>query len=217
MRLFIDTAILKEIEWAEENGIIDGVTTNPTLLNQTDRKLSEVVNDIIELIPDRPVCIEAVSQDAEEIFNEARQISKLGKNVIVKIPMTDEGLKAVRRLSAKGNNTNVTLVFSPAQALLAARSGATFVSLFLGRLDDSGKAGDGIKVLKEIVQIYKNFNLKSFVLAASIRNLRQVEEAALAGADIATVPFKVLVQMFRHELTDKGIKKFMEDWEKLPK
>ncbi|MFA6098377.1 MAG: fructose-6-phosphate aldolase [Patescibacteria group bacterium] len=215
MKLFIDSAILKEIEWAEERGLIDGVTTNPTLLNKSDRKLGEVVHDILELIKDKPVSIELVSVNADEMVEEAKTVSKLAKNVVVKVPMTDEGLNAVRILEARGIRTNVTLVFSPAQAILAARAGATFISIFMGRLDDTGKSG--IDVVKETVQIFKTYEIKSYILAASVRNVRHVEECALAGADIATIPFNVIVQMFRHDLTDKGIKKFLDDWEKIPK
>ncbi len=215
MKIFIDTAIMKEIEWAEERGLVDGVTTNPTLLNKTDRKLAEVIHDIIRLIKDRPVSIEAVSQEVDELVREAKEISKLAKNVVIKIPMSDEGLMAVRKLKAKGIHSNVTLVFSAAQALLAARAGATFVSIFVGRLDDAKQRG--MEVVKETVQMFKNYDIPTNVIVASVRSVRHVEEAALAGADVVTVPFKVLVQMYRHELTDKGIKKFLEDWEKIPK
>jgi len=217
MKLFIDTAIMKEIEWAEERGLIDGVTTNPTLLNNTDRKLSEVVHDILKLIKDRPVSIEAVSPDSDELVREAKEIAKLAKNVVVKIPMTDEGMMATAQLAAKGIKTNVTLVFSVAQAYLAARAGATYASIFVGRLDDAGKKGDGMKIVQQTIEMFRKINIKTEVLVASVRSVEHVEEAAVLGADIATVPFKVLVQMYRHELTDKGIKKFLEDWEKVPK
>jgi transaldolase len=215
MRLFIDTAILKEIEWVEERGLIDGVTTNPTLLSNTDRKLGEVVHDILEIITDRPVNLEVVSKTTEDMVEEATGIRKVAKNIVVKIPMNDEGLKAVSILESKGIHCNVTLVFTPAQVLLAARAGASFISIFVGRLDDAKQ--DGMGVVRESVQILKTYNLKSFVIVASVRNVRHVEESALAGADICTVPFKVLVQMYRHELTDKGIAKFLADWEKVPK
>lgn len=215
MRLFIDTAILKEIEWAQERGLIDGVTTNPTLLSKTDRKLGEVVRDILRLVKGQPVSLEVVSQTAAEMVEEAKTIAKLGKHAIIKVPMTDQGMIAVQHLESKGIRTNVTLVFNPAQALLAARAGATFISIFIGRLDDAGKSGIG--VIKETVQIMKNYSLKSYILAASIRSVRHVEEAALAGADVATVPFKVLEQMYQHDLTTKGIKKFLEDWQNIPK
>ena len=215
MKIFIDTAIIKEIEWAKERGLVDGVTTNPTLLSNTDRKLSDVIQDILKLVKEGPVSIEVVSQNADEMVEEAREIAKLAKNVVIKLPMTDEGMMAIRQLSAKGIKTNATLVFTPAQALLAARAGATFVSPFIGRLDDSKK--DGIGVVKEIVEILRKYEMQTAVLGASIRSVRHVEECALAGVDVVTVPFKVLVQMFRHELTDKGIKKFLDDWEKIPK
>lgn len=220
MKLFIDSAILKEIEWANDRGLIDGVTTNPTLLNSADRKLNEVIHDILALIKDRPVCIELVSKTYDDLVSEGRAVAKLAKNVIVKVPMTDEGLMAVQFLESKGIHTNVTLVFSPAQALLAAKAGATFISIFVGRLKDAGQ--DGIAVVRETVRMLKRYSLPSMVLAASMRSVRDVEEVAqgeadLPGADIATVPFKILAQMYRHELTDKGIKKFEEDWEKIPK
>ncbi len=215
MKIFIDTAIIKEIEWAMERGIIDGVTTNPTLLAKADRKLGEVVHDILTLVKDRPVSIEAVSQTADELVNEARAIAKLSKNIIVKIPMTDEGLQAVTRLEEKGIHTDVTLVFTPAQALLAAKAGATMVSLFVGRLDDAGKKG--MELVRQTVQMYKNYNIQTNVMVASVRSVQHVEESAQAGADIVTVPPKVLVQMYRHELTDKGMKKFFQDWEDIPK
>lgn len=215
MKIFIDSAIMKEIEWAEERHLIDGVTTDPTLLNKTDRKLSDVIHDILSLVKDRPVNIEAVSQETDELVREGKEISKLAKNVVIRIPMTDEGLKAARILKAKGIHINITLVFSPAQALLAARSGAIFVSIFVGRLDDAKQKG--IEVIKETVQMYKNYDIPTNVMAASVRSVRDVEEAALAGADIVSVPFNTLVQMYRHDLTDKGVKKYLEDWEKIPK
>lgn len=215
MKIFIGSAIIKEIEWAEERGLIDGVSTNPSFLCRADRKLSEVVNNIFKLIKDRPVGIEAISQETDDIIEEARGISKIAKNVVVKIPLTDQGLIAIRKLVGKGITTDATLVFTPAQALLAARAGATFVSIFVGRLNDAGKKG--MDVVKETVQIFQNYDMPTLVRASSIRNVREVEEAALAGADAATVPFRVLVQMFRHDLTDAGIKKYQTDWEKVPK
>jgi len=215
MKIFIDTAIVKEVEWAEERHLIDGVTTDPTLLNKTDRKLSEVIHDILSLVKDRPVNIEAVSQETDELVREGKEISKLAKNVVIRIPMTDEGLKATRILKAKGIHVNITLVFNPAQALLAARAGATFVSVFVGRLDDAKQKG--MEVIKETVQVYKNYDIPTNVMAASVRSVRHVEEAALAGADIVSVPFNTLVQMYRHDLTDKGVKKYQDDWEKIPK
>jgi len=215
MKIFIGSAIIKEIEWAEERGLIDGVSTNPSFLSKADRKLSEVVNDIFKLIKDRPVGIEAVSQEIDDIIEEARGISKIAKNVVVKIPLTDQGLIAIRKLAEKGIKTDATLVFTPAQALLAARAGATFVSIFVGGLNDAGNKG--MEVVKEVVRIFQNYDMPTMVRASAIRNVREVEEAALAGADAATVPFKVLVQMFRHDLTDAGIRKYQTDWEKVPK
>lgn len=215
MKIFIDTAILKEIEWAEERGLIDGVTTNPSLLTKADRKLGEVVRDILGIVRDRPVSIEAVSKNADDIIEEGREISKLAKNVVVKIPMTDEGMMAVRALSAKGIKTDVTLVFRTSQALLAARAGATYVSVFDGRLDNIGD--EAMDVIRETAQVFKNYEFATELLVASIRDVKQVEASAAAGVDVVTVPFKVLVQMYRHVLTDKGLNKFLEDWEKIPK
>lgn len=215
MKLFIDTAIIQEIDWAEQRGLIDGVTTNPTLLNKTEQKLGEVVKAILHLIKDRPVSLEAVSQRPNDIIKESKRLSELGKNVVVKIPLTDEGMMAVTRLKKEGIPTNVTLVFSPAQALLAARAGARYVSIFVGRLDDVGQKG--MDVVEETVKVFKNYNIATEIIVASIRSVRHVEEAALAGADIATVPYKVLKQMYQHELTNKGMVKFLEDWKKVPK
>ncbi len=215
MKLFIDSAIIKEIEWAEERGLIDGVITNPTLLSATDRKLADVIHDILKIIKDRPVTIEVVSQNSEEMIEEAKEISKLAKNVVIGVPMTDEGMMTVKKLSAKGVKTNVILAFTVSQALLAARAGATFISLFIGRLDDAKQKG--MEVVKETAEVFKKYNLQTAVVGSAIRSTRHIEECALSGADVATVPFKTLVQMYRHDLTDKGIKKFLEDWEKIPK
>lgn len=215
MKFWIDTAIIKEIEWALNLGLIEGVTTNPTLLAKSDRKLMEVVEDIIKLTKGMPVSIEAVSQKAEEMIEEAKEIAKLGKAVVVKIPMTEEGMKAVAHLEQKGIHCNVTLVFSPAQALIAAKMGASYVSPFVGRLDDAKE--DGMQVVREMVQIYRNYNYTTQIVVASVRNARHVIDAALVGADICTIPMKVLQELFKHPLTDKGIAKFLEDWEKIPK
>ncbi len=215
MKIYIDTAILKEIEWADERGLIDGVTTNPSLLTKADRKLGEVIRDILDIVRDRPVSIEAVSQNADDIIEEAKEISKLAKNVVVKIPMTDEGMMSVRDLSAKGIKTNVTLVFSTSQALLAARAGATYVSMFDGLLDDMG--AEGMDVVRETAQVFKNYEFTTELIVASIREVKHIEASAAAGVDAVAVPFKVLVQMYRHALTDKGLKNFLEDWEKIPK
>jgi len=215
MRFWIDTAIIKEMEWAMNLGLIEGVTTNPTLLAKSDRKLLEVLKDILKMVKGYPVSIEAVSQEADEMIEEAKEISKLGKNVVVKIPMTEEGMKAVPQLEQKGIRCNVTLAFTPAQALIAAKMGASYVSPFVGRLDDAKE--DGMQVVREMVQIYKNYNYQTQVVVASVRNVRHVIDAALAGAHICTIPFKVLNELFKHPLTDKGIAKFLEDWESIPK
>ena len=215
MRFWIDTAIIKEIEWAMDLGVIEGVTTNPTLLAKSDRKLLEVLKDILKLVRGYPVSIEAVSQGADEMIEEAREISKLSKNVVVKIPMTEEGMKAVPQLEQKGIHCNVTLAFTPAQAIIAAKMGASFVSPFVGRLDDAKE--DGMQVVREMVQIYRNYNYQTQIIVASVRNVRHVIDAALAGAHICTIPFKVLNELFKHPLTDKGIAKFLEDWESIPK
>lgn len=214
MKFFIDTAIIEEIKQAQEWGLVDGVTTNPSLVAKSGRKFLEVVKEILTLVPG-PVSIEAVSKDSAGMIQEAREISKLGKNAVVKITMTEEGMKAVRVLETEGIKTNVTLVFSPNQALLAAKAGASYASPFIGRLDDIGQ--DGMKVVEETLKIFQNYNLKTQVIVASVRNVDHVKRAALMGAPIATVPFKVLQELFKHELTDKGIEKFLADWEKVPK
>lgn len=215
MKFWIDTAIIKEIEWALNLGLIQGVTTNPTLLAKSDRKLMEVIKDILKLMKGFPVSIEAVSQRADEMIEEAKEIAKLGKNVVVKIPMTEEGMQAVYHLERRDIHCNVTLVFSAAQALMAAKMGASYVSPFVGRLDDAKE--DGMQVVREMVHIYRNYNYSTQIVVASVRHVRHVIDAALAGADVCTIPMKVLQESFRHPLTDKGIAKFLEDWEKIPK
>ncbi len=215
MQLFIDTAILKEIEWGIERGLVDGVTTNPTLLNKADRKLGDVVNDILEVVSDKPVSIQIMSQTADEIIEEAKTVAKLGKNVVIKLPMTDEGMMAVRELSAKGIKTNVTLVFSVSQALLAARAGATYVSAFDGTLQNVGDAQ--FATLEQMLHALKQSDSATQLILGAIHDVSQVERAAVAGVPIASIPFKVLVQMYRHDQTDKGEKKFLEEWDKIPK
>jgi transaldolase len=214
MKIFIDTANLEQIKEANSWGILDGVTTNPTLVAKEGCEFEKRVKDICEIV-DGPISAEAVSMDAEGMIREARQLSKMHKNVIVKIPMTAEGLKAVKVLSKEGVKTNVTLVFSPNQALLAAKAGATYVSPFVGRLDDISH--NGMDLVRDIVTIYRNYGFKTQVIAASIRHPVHVTEAALAGAHVATVPFDILKKMLKHNLTDEGIQKFLKDWEKVPK
>jgi len=214
MRLFIDTANIEEIREAASWGVISGVTTNPSLVAKEGKNFKEIVFEILKIV-DGPVSVEAVSEKADGMVKEAVEFAAWHKNIVVKIPMTEEGLKAVKVLSGRGVKTNVTLVFSPNQALLAARAGATFVSPFVGRLDDISH--EGMRLVKDIVDIYRLHGLKTQVIAASIRHPVHVAEAAKLGADIATVPFAVLKAMFRHPLTDAGIKRFLEDWAKVKK
>jgi len=214
MKIFIDTANLDQIKEINSWGILDGVTTNPTLVAKEGCDFETRVRDICQVV-DGPISAEAVSMGAEGMIKEARELSKMHKNIIVKIHMTDEGLKAVKVLSKEGIKTNVTLVFSPNQALLAAKAGATYVSPFVGRLDDISH--DGMDLVRDIVTIFKNYGFKTQVIVASIRHPIHVTEAALAGAHVATVPYDVLKKMLKHNLTDEGIQKFLKDWEKVPK
>jgi len=213
MKFFIDTADISEIKAAMEMGMVDGVTTNPTLISKTGKPFMEVAKEIVETVPG-PVSLEVVSLDTQGMIDEARQLAKLGDNVVIKIPMTVEGIKAVKVLSSEGIKTNVTLVFSPLQALLAAKAGATYVSPFVGRLDDIGH--DGMELIAQIVQIYDNYGFDTEIIVASVRHPQHVLQAALLGADIATIPFKVVKQLAKHPLTDVGIERFLEDWAKVP-
>jgi len=214
MKIFIDTANLEQIKEVNSWGILDGVTTNPTLVAREGCDFKTRIEDISKIV-DGPISAEAVSMEAEGMIKDARELSKIHKNIVVKIPMTDEGLKAVKVLSKEGVKTNVTLVFSPNQALMAAKAGATYVSPFVGRLDDISH--NGMDLVKDIVNIYKTHGYKTQVIAASIRHPIHVTEAALAGAHVATVPYDVLKKMLKHNLTDEGIAKFLKDWEKIPK
>ena len=214
MKIFIDTANLDQIKEVNSWGILDGVTTNPTLVAKEGCDFETRVRDICQVV-DGPISAEAVSMNAEGMIKEARELSKMHKNIIVKIHMTDEGLKAVKVLSKEGIKTNVTLVFSPNQALRAAKAGATYVSPFVGRLDDISH--DGMDLVRDIVTIFRNYGFKTQVIVASIRHPIHVTEAALAGAHVATVPYDVLKKMLKHNLTDEGIQKFLKDWEKVPK
>ncbi|MDD2201923.1 MAG: fructose-6-phosphate aldolase [Firmicutes bacterium] len=211
MKLFIDSANIDEIREVAEMGIVCGVTTNPSLVAKEGRDFKEVVAEICEIV-DGPVSAEVISLDAEGMVREATEIAAWSPNIVIKIPMTSEGLKAVKVLSAKGIMTNVTLIFSSGQALLAARAGATYVSPFAGRLDDI--SSDGMSVVGEIAAIFDIHGIPTEVIAASIRHPMHVIEAALAGSDIATVPYRVLMQMTKHPLTDAGIERFLADWEK---
>lgn len=212
MKIFVDSAVVDEVRKAAEWGLADGVTTNPTLVAKSGRDFRTVVKEICALV-DGPVSAEVMSDDSAGMVKEALELAKIHKNVIIKVPMTPEGMKAVRELKKKGVKTNVTLVFSANQALIAAKAGADYVSPFVGRLDDKGEKG--MDVVKDILQVYRNYGMKTKVIVASVRSVEHMKEAALLGADVATVPFRVLEEMFRHELTDAGIKKFKEDWEKV--
>jgi len=213
MQFFIDTANVEEIKQAIDWGILDGVTTNPTLAAKTGRPFMDVVKDILSLV-DGPVSLETVSLDTEGMVKEGRFLAELGDNVVVKIPMTKEGMKAVNILEEEGIPTNVTLIFSPMQALIAAKAGASYVSPFIGRLDDIST--DGMNLIRDIRTIFDNYGYETEIIAASIRHPIHVLEAAKAGADIATIPFNVLEALFKHPLTDIGIDKFLKDWEKVP-
>ena len=211
MKIFIDTANINEIKEANTWGIIDGVTTNPSLIAKEGRDLQEVINEICSIV-DGPISAEVISLECDKMVEEAMELVKLHKNIVIKIPMCIEGLKAVKILTEKGIKTNVTLIFSSQQALLAAKAGATYVSPFVGRLDDIGTAG--IELISEIANIFEVHNMQTEIISASIRNPIHVSECAMAGSDIATIPFKVLEQMAKHPLTDIGIAKFLSDYEK---
>lgn len=209
MKIFLDTANLDEIKEGASWGIVDGVTTNPSLIAKEGKDLKETIKAICEIV-DGPISSEVLSENHEDMIKEARELAKIHKNIVVKIPMTIEGLKAVKVLSAEGIHTNVTLIFSANQALLAAKAGATYVSPFLGRLDDIGI--EGMELVRTIVEIFDIYGYDTEVIAASIRHPMHVIDAALAGSHIATIPMKVLKQMAAHPLTDNGIEKFNNDW-----
>jgi len=213
MKFFIDTANVEEIKKAWDLGVIDGVTTNPSLISKEGKDPIELLKEICSIV-NGPVSAEAVSMTADEMIKEAEFLSKIHENIVVKIPMIEEGLKAVRRLSAMGIKTNVTLIFSSIQALLAAKAGATYVSPFVGRLDDISHSGMGI--VSEIIDIFTNYMFNTEVIVASIRNPLHVLEAAKMGAHTATIPYSVIIQLIKHPLTDIGIERFLKDWEKVP-
>lgn len=214
MKLFIDTANIDHIKEAATWGIIDGVTTNPSLIAKEGRDFKEAIDLITKLIPG-PVSAEVTELTADKMIIQARELAKWADNVAVKIPMTEEGIKATSVISKEGIQVNMTLIFSANQALLAAKAGAAFVSPFVGRLDDIGQ--DGMLVIHEIAKIYENFEFETEILSASIRHPRHVIDSAIAGADVATVPYKILKQMFHHTLTDIGLDKFMADWDAMEK
>jgi len=214
MKFFIDTADVKEIREAHALGVLDGVTTNPSLIAKSGRNFREVIEEITRIV-DGPISAEVVALDHEGMIREAEELAAIHPNIVVKIPMTPEGLKAVKALSEKGIRTNVTLIFSPLQALLAAKAGASYVSPFVGRLDDISQ--DGMGIIEDIRTIFDNYGYQAEIIVASIRNPIHVLNSALLGADIATIPYVVIAQLSKHPLTDSGIDKFLKDWEKVPK
>ena len=209
MKFFIDTADTKEIKEAAALGILDGVTTNPSLIKKSGRPFAEVAREICELVPG-PVSLEVTSIECDGMLKEADALLKYGENVVIKLPLIPEGLKACKRLSDQGVRTNVTLCFQPVQALLAAKAGASYISPFVGRLDDLGQ--EGMSIIPQIRQIYDNYGFETEILVASIRSPIHVLDAALVGADVATIPFSVFKQLVHHPLTDKGLAQFLEDW-----
>ncbi len=214
MQFFIDTADVNEIREAESLGILDGVTTNPTLISRTGRPFKETIEEICSIVKG-PVSAEVVSVDTDGIIKEGRELAKIADNIVVKVPLIKDGLKAVKALTSEGIKVNVTLCFSSNQALLAAKAGGTYVSPFVGRLDDKGHTG--MEVVDEIRTIYDNYGFETQIIVASIRNPLHVRDAALMGADIATIPFAVFNNIVKHPLTDAGLKSFLADWEKVPK
>jgi len=212
MKFFIDTANIDEIKQANELGLLDGVTTNPTLVSKEKKNFEQLIEEICKIV-DGPVSAEVTSLEAEEMVKEARHLSKIAPNVVIKIPMITEGIKATKILSGENIKTNVTLVFSPLQALIAAKAGAAFVSPFIGRLDDISSIG--MQIVEDIVTIYENYGFQTEIIVASIRNPIHVLDASLIGAHIATIPFNVLIRLTEHPLTKIGLEKFMEDWKKL--
>ncbi len=209
MKLFLDTANVKEIYEAANLGILDGITTNPSLVVKEGRSFKEMLQEICKIV-DGPISAEVVSVEADAMVKEGRELAKIHKNIVVKCPLIPEGIKATKKLSSEGIRVNVTLCFSPTQAILAAKAGAWCVSPFIGRLDDI--ASDGMGLIRQILTIYKNYDYKTLVLVASIRHPQHVVEAALAGGHICTMPFSIFQQLFKHPLTDLGLKKFLDDW-----
>ncbi len=214
MKFFIDTANIQEIKEGISLGMVDGVTTNPSLIAKEKKNFDGVISEILTIV-DGPVSLEVISPDAKGMFKEGKKLAKLGSQVVIKVPMTTEGLNATRMFANEGIRVNQTLIFSPVQALMAAKAGAAYVSPFVGRLDDV--AHDGMEIVDQILTIYHNYGFETEVIVASVRHPRHVLEAALMGADIATIPFKVIFQLAKHPLTDTGIEAFMRDWKKVPK
>ncbi|MBM4135047.1 MAG: fructose-6-phosphate aldolase [Nitrospira sp.] len=213
MKIYLDTASVKEIHEAASFGLIDGVTTNPSLVAKEGRSFKDVIHEICSLV-DGPISAEVVSVEADAMIKEGRELAKIHKNIVVKIPLIPEGLKATKKLASEGTRVNVTLCFSPTQALLAAKAGAWCVSPFIGRLDDI--SSDGMALIRQILAIYRNYDFKTQVLVASVRHPQHVVEAALAGGHIATMPYSVFQALYKHPLTDSGLKKFLADWNASP-
>ncbi|MFQ6082162.1 MAG: fructose-6-phosphate aldolase [Candidatus Aminicenantia bacterium] len=214
MKFFLDTANLEQIREAASWGVIDGVTTNPTLISKEKIEFKELVKEICKIIPG-PISVEVVSKEWSNMVTEAKRLADIADNIVIKIPMTIDGLKATKQLAKEGISVNMTLIFSPSQALLAAKAGATYVSPFIGRLDDISTPG--MDLIEEIVTIFENYLIETEVIVASIRHPLHVVEASIIGADIATIPFSVLEKLVNHPLTNIGIKKFLKDWEKVKK
>lgn len=214
MKIFIDTADIAEIKEANSLGVLDGVTTNPSLVAKTGKPFEACIKEILEVVPG-PVSVEVVATEHQAMVAEARTYAAWAENVVVKIPIIREGLKAIKTLSSEGIRVNTTLCFSPMQALLAAKAGAAYISPFVGRLDDISQ--DGMELIQQIVEIYANYAFETEVLVASVRNPMHVVQAALMGADVATIPLKVIDQLLKHPLTDSGLKQFLADWEKRAK
>ena len=211
MKLFIDTANVEKIKEINELGVVDGVTTNPSLVSKEGKDFKELIKEISEIV-DGPISAEVISLDASGMVKEARELFEINKNIVIKIPMTKEGLKAVKILSSENIKTNVTLIFSINQALLAVKAGATYVSPFIGRLEDIGS--DGLKLVEDLVEIFNKFDIETEIIAASLRSTKHVEEVAKVGSHIATIPYEVFIKMINHPLTDSGIEQFLSDWNK---
>ncbi len=210
MKLFIDTANIEEIKEINDLGVLSGVTTNPSLIAKEGRNIKEIIGEISKIV-DGPISAELISTEYEDMLKEGRELAKIDKNIVVKVPMTQDGLKAIKTFSKEGIKTNTTLIFSLEQALLAARAGTNYVSPFLGRLDDIGASG--ISLVEDIAEVFEIHNIETEIIAASIRSSKAVADAALVGSDIATIPYKIFKDMMSHPLTDRGIKQFIKDWE----
>lgn len=214
MKIFLDTANLEQLKQGVEYGIIDGATTNPSLIAKENREFAPLIKEILEIVPG-PVSVEVTAASAEGMIEEAQKYAKISDNVVIKVPINLEGLKVVKRLSELGIKTNVTLIFSPSQALLAAKAGAAYVSPFVGRIDDI--SGNGMELVEQIVLIFENYSIATEIIVASIRHPLHFVQAASMGADIATIPFSTLTKLLNHPLTDRGMEKFLQDWEKVKK